>query len=221
MSRTGKGGDGTLLSQSRPEFCEHGDGCTRRVVGKNADFLYVCSVHMRPEINRPHRIYLDGGPIEALPALSAPADPIVPRGSSAERKNNPAGAVGKEARAPRPLDINPNPEPGKCKIIGCVKDAHSRGLCAACYMAAHSRGLLDQVGDPERLRGRNGFFREVEAIIRDNPGITWKQIMENTGRSKPEVGAAVGYLRKHGRVAKGAGSGPYYGQCFISGTEPY
>lgn len=260
MSRTGRGGDGNYQPQARPEICEYGDGCTRRVVGKNSDFLYVCSAHMRSGLNRPSQFFLEKAAaapapatsplstkplfIKPLPAKPVPSTDIAPVPPAEEqprsdltgifpvrtgrvgrpKKNHAEGKAVYRLKAVRPiraLEVNPNPEPGGCKIIGCVKEAHSRGLCSACYMVAHSRGLLEQVGDPEKLRGRNGFFREVEAIIRDNPGITWKQIMEKTGHSKPDVGAAVGYLRQHGRVAKGAGAGPYYGQCFISGTEPY
>lgn len=210
------------LSSTRPEICEV-EGCGQRVVGKNADFVYACSVHMKPEMNRPRQFFLDPvhvliptvqeGKLELEKSASEP--------SPGSLGNKAAHAEQKAQRPTRKLEVNPSPEPGNCKIMGCFRRSHSRGLCSACYMAAHSRGLLDQVGDPEKMRGRNGFFRQVEQIIRENPGITWKGIMEKTCQSKPDVGAAVGYLRQHGRVAKGAGAGDYYGQCFIAGTEPY
>jgi len=223
--------------------------CSRRVDGKNRDLMWVCSFHMRPVIpvtapaslpvwkshidRSPPRPRFPVSPLPAMPEVSPPPveehpapvvrkarEKRVPREKPARVVREKPAPVAKKARALRTLEVEHDHAPDQCKIVGCERKQHSRGLCAACYVAAQTRGVLEEIGDSQRLRGRNGFFREVEHIIFENPGIRWAEIMQKTGRSKPEVGAAVGYLRGQGRVAKAVGAGPHYGRCYSVGAEP-
>jgi hypothetical protein len=49
---------------------------------------------------------------------------------------------------PTPIQLDPDAQPGKCRILGCKKQTRSRGLCGSHYALARLKGVLDQVGLP-------------------------------------------------------------------------
>lgn len=109
------------------------------------------------------------------PVRAAPDMPVAVEAPVAPLRLDVVTVAPKGGKPRREVELDPDPKPGRCRILGCGRALHVRGLCGGCYWIAKDRGLGHLMLPPRSVHPAPGTVHadraRIVALLRERPGL--------------------------------------------------